>query len=76
MAGSLPKEYWYPIMLARLIGLSYSQIGSVDPFLDRAVLDVLPGKSVVAAGDRILRDAGDPASMAGSHERFVRSGRR
>ena len=48
-------------------------IGSSDPFLDRDVLDRLPGESLLVAGDHILRVPGDPAAMVSSHEQFVRS---
>lgn len=48
-------------------------IGSEDPFLDRGVLDLLPGESLVVPGDHILRVPGDPVAMVTSHEQFVRS---
>jgi len=51
----------------------FTLIGSSDPFLDRDVLDTLPGERVVVDGDHILRVPGDPVAMATSHERFVRS---
>ena len=59
-----------------LLSYSTSQfilIGSSDPFLDRDVLDLLPGERLVVAGDHILRVPGDPVAMAASHEQFVRS---
>jgi hypothetical protein len=51
----------------------YVMIGAEDPFLDRAVLEALPGEHLVVPGDHVLRVAGDPAAMVASHERFVRS---
>lgn len=47
-------------------------IGSSDPFLNRDVLEALPGTSLEVAGDHILRVADDPGAMVASHERFVR----
>lgn len=47
--------------------------GSSDPYLDRAVLDALPGTRLLVAGDHILRVPGDAAAMVTSHEQFVRA---
>jgi hypothetical protein len=46
-------------------------IGADDPYLDRDVLDALPGEHLVVAGDHVLRVPGDPAAMVTSHEQFV-----
>ncbi|MDT0203983.1 hypothetical protein [Nocardioides sp. AE5] len=51
----------------------YVVIGSEDPFLDRDVLGALPGKSLVVAGDHVLRVPGDVGAMVASHTDFVRS---
>lgn len=46
-------------------------IGREDPFLDRQVLDSLPGTAVLVDGDHVLRVPGDPAAMVAAHARFV-----
>ncbi|MFA6575089.1 MAG: hypothetical protein WCS84_06680 [Nocardioides sp.] len=46
-------------------------IGSRDPYLDREVLDGLPGTRVLVEGDHVLRVPGDPAAMVSAHARFV-----
>jgi hypothetical protein len=51
----------------------YVAIGAEDPYLDRDVLDALPGEHLVVPGDHVLRVPGDPAAMVAGHERFVRS---
>lgn len=51
----------------------YVLIGTEDPYLDREVLDALPGEHVLVTGDHVLRVPGDPIAMMASHERFVRS---
>ncbi len=48
-------------------------IGSSDPYLNRDMLNVLPGTCLVVAGDHILRVPGDAAAMVASHEQFVRA---
>ena len=51
----------------------YVVIGADDPYLDRDVLDRLPGEHVVVPGDHVLRVPGDPAGMVASHDTFVRT---
>ena len=51
----------------------YVVIGADDRYLDRDVLDALPGQHVVVPGDHVLRVPGDPAGMVASHDTFVRS---
>ena len=48
-------------------------IGASDPYLDRHVLDALPGQCLVVPGDHILRVPGDPSAMVASHAGFVRA---
>ena len=48
-------------------------IGDRDPYLDREVLERLPGQHLVVPGDHILRVPGDPGAMVASHEAFVRA---
>jgi hypothetical protein len=48
-------------------------IGDADPYLDRAVLDSLPGEHHVVPGDHGLEVPGDPAAMVASHDLFVRA---
>jgi hypothetical protein len=48
-------------------------IGADDPYLDRDVLDALPGERVLVPGDHVLRVPGDATAMVASHDRFVRS---
>jgi hypothetical protein len=48
-------------------------IGSEDEFLDRDVLDALPGEHLLVPGDHVLRVPGDPAAMVAGHGRFVRA---
>lgn len=51
----------------------FTLIGADDPFLDRTVLDALPGVAVTVAGDHVLQVPGDPAASVASHEQFVRA---
>ena len=51
----------------------YVVIGESDPYLSREVFDSLPGETLLVPGDHVLRVPDDPAAMAASHERFVRS---
>lgn len=51
----------------------YVVIGAEDRYLDRDVLDQLPGEHVVVPGDHVLLVPGDPAAMVASHDAFVRS---
>lgn len=65
-----------PVAAAPLVDYPARQltlIGAGDPFLDRSVLDALPGTKVVVAGDHVLRVPGDPVAMVAGHEEFVRS---
>ena len=54
-------------------GAQYVVIGADDPYLDRDVLDALPGERLVVPGDHVLRVPDDPACMVRSHETFVTS---
>ncbi|MEP9364574.1 hypothetical protein ABLE68_16530 [Nocardioides sp. CN2-186] len=63
-----------PDMAEVLLGYpaeQYVVIGDADPYLDRDVLDRLPGETQLVPGDHILRVGDDPAAMVASHERFV-----
>ncbi len=46
-------------------------IGASDPYLDRNVLDALPGTCLAVDGDHVLRVPGDATAMVASHERFI-----
>lgn len=63
-----------PVAAAPLTSYPAAQlvvIGSSDPYLDRGVLDGLPGTRVLVEGDHVLRVPGDPAAMVSAHARFV-----
>lgn len=55
--------------LASYPASQFVAIGADDPYLDREVLDRLPGTHVVVPGDHVLRVLGDVAAMLDSHAR-------
>jgi len=48
-------------------------IGEHDPYLDREVLDALPGEHLLVPGDHVLSVPGRPVESVRSHERVVRA---
>ncbi|MBZ5738228.1 hypothetical protein [Nocardioides mangrovi] len=65
-----------PDLAAPLLAYPAAQlvvIGSEDPYLDRDVLEALPGEQLVVPGDHVLRIPGDVSASVASHDRVVRA---